>query len=96
MQQYGRNWPQEDVEVRGARTSAISGVNGSEFRIVDVATVQAADDERVVVVVCITGKTPQNAKHAIDEVIDRYGDVCQEITRIPLLDSTEFSEPTQV
>ena len=45
---------------------------------------------------CITGKTPQNAKHAIDEVIDRDGDVCQEITRIPLLDSTKFSEPTQV
>jgi len=40
------------------------------------------------VVVAITGKTPQHANHALDEVVERDGDVCQEIARIPLLDST--------
>ena len=33
-------------------------------------------------VVCITGKTPQNAKHTIDEVVNNRDDMCQEITLV--------------
>ena len=40
------------------------------------------------VVVCITGKTPQHAKHALDEACGRDVDVCQNIAHIPLTDST--------
>ena len=40
------------------------------------------------VVVCISGKTPQNAKHAIDEIVNRRDrDVCQKITDVNLIDS---------
>ena len=36
------------------------------------------------VVVCITGKTPQNAKHAIDEVVNNRDDMCPGITHVHL------------
>ena len=39
------------------------------------------------VVVCITGKTPQNAKHAIDVVVNNRDDMCQEITHVELDDA---------
>ena len=40
------------------------------------------------VVVCVTSKTPQNAKHAIYEVGNNRDDVVHEVDFIPLLDST--------
>ena len=40
------------------------------------------------VVVCVTGKTPQNAKHAIYEVVNNRDGVVHEVDFIPLLDST--------
>ena len=39
------------------------------------------------VVVCITGKTSQNAIPAIDEVVKNRDDMCHEITRVNLVDS---------
>ena len=46
------------------------------------------------VVVCISGKTPQNAKHAIDEIVNRRDrDVCQKITDVNLIDSRGRHNP---
>jgi len=46
------------------------------------------------VVVCITGKTRENAKHAIDEIVNRRDrDVCQKITDVNLIDSRGRHNP---
>ena len=44
-------------------------------------------DSLVGVVVCITGETPRNAKHAIYEVVKNRDDMCHETTHVNLDDA---------